>query len=272
MQNIKLNTGNSMPVIGFGTWEVVPDSAARQAVESALRVGYRLLDTAKVYGNEAGVGQAIRESNIKREEIFVTTKLWNEDQGYESTLEAIDDSLKRLQLDYADLYLIHWPQTGTRRESWRAMEQVHQSGKAKNVGVSNYTIRHLEELLSESTLVPAVNQVEFHPYIYADQKPLLEFCKAHGIVLEAYSPLSKGTRKSHGTIARIAKKHQKSEQQVTLRWCLQHGTVPLPRSTNPEHMKDNFDIFSFELDDEDMATLDGLSTGERVTWDPSDIR
>lgn len=265
---ILLNTKLEMPALGFGTWQITPDEAAEQAVATALKAGYRHIDTAKVYGNERGVGAAVRSCGIPREEIFVTTKLWASDQGYDSALAAIDRSLEQLGLEYVDLYLIHWPETGTRGDSWRAMEEIYTSGKAKSVGVSNYTIRHLEELLGASSLVPAVNQVEFHPFIYEQQKSLLAYCVEKGIVIEAYSPLAQHSRTTDPRIAQIAAQHGKTPSQVILRWCLQHGTAPLPRSANPGHIRENFDIFDFKLTPEDMDIMNDLSDGERVGTDP----
>jgi diketogulonate reductase-like aldo/keto reductase len=266
-----LNTNARIPAIGFGCWQITPDSAAEEAIKAALEIGYRHIDTAKIYGNEAGVGDGIRVAGVARQELFITTKLWNEDQGYDSGLEAIDESLGKLGLDYVDLYLVHWPRTGTRADAWRAMQEIYKSGKAKSVGVSNYTIRHLEELLGSGDLVPAVNQVEFHPYIYEQQKELLAFCKAHDIVVEAYSPLARHSREVDERILSIAEAVNRTPSQVILRWCLQHGTVPLPRSTNPEHIRENFEVFDFELSDADMDVMNGMSDGQRVTSDPEEI-
>lgn len=271
MQTLRLNTGAAIPAVGFGTWEISSDDAAQQAVVAALQAGYRLIDTAKIYGNEKGVGAAVQASGIPREEIFVTTKLWNDDQGYDSAFAALDTSLQNLGLEYVDLYLIHWPATRHRHDAWRAFEELQKSGKAKNIGVSNYTVDHLSQLLEQSSVVPAVNQVEFHPFIYEQQKKLLEFCGQHGIVVEAYSPLSRLADARSEAIERIAAQTGKSPQQVVLRWCVQHGTVPLPRSSNPEHIKSNLEIFDFELSKDDMEQLDTLSDGERVTWDPADM-
>jgi len=256
-----------MPQMGFGTWEITPDSAAESSVQAALTAGYRHIDTAKIYGNERGVGKAIRESGVPREDVFVTTKLWNSDHAFDSALHAIDESLAKLGLEYVDLYLVHWPQSDARDEAWRAMQEIYKSGKAKAVGVSNYSMRHLQELLDNTALVPHVNQVEFHPFIYQQQKELLEFCAQHSILVEAYSPLSRHAKTSHPEIERVAERVGKSPTQVILRWCIQHGTAPLPRSQNPEHIVENFSVFDFELNDDDMAALDGLSEGERVTTD-----
>ena len=201
--------------------------------------------------------------------MFVTTKLWNDDQGYDSTLKACQESLERLGLDYLDLYLIHWPATKRRHDSWRAFEKLYSEGTIKAAGVSNYTIDHLEELLAQSDFVPAVNQVEFHPFIFEQQHHLLEFCKSKEILIEAYSPLSCLNRMSCQAIHDIADRLNVSPQQVVLRWCIQQGTLPLPRSTNPEHIQANFEMFGFELSNEDMEELNNISDGDRVTWDPA---
>lgn len=267
-KSISLTYGGEMPTIGFGTWEITPSSTAQEAVAEALKVGYRHIDTAKIYGNEEGVGEAIHESGIPRDELFVTTKLWNSDQGYDSTFEALDASLERLGLEYVDLYLIHWPATKRRYDTWRAFEEIQSSGKAKAIGVSNFTIDHLEQLAGHSDKLPEVNQVEFHPFVYEQQNDLLAYCKERGIIFEAYSPLAQA-REIPEDVEEIARKYSKSWAQVFLRWCIQHGTVPLPRSQNPGHIKSNFDIFDFELDDEDMQKLNSMSDGERVTWDPA---
>lgn len=266
-----LKNGVKMPVIGFGTWEITPDEAAEKAVRTALQIGYRHIDTAKIYGNEAGVGKAVRESGIPREEIFVTTKLWNSDHDYDTAMGAIDESLERLGLDYVDLYLIHWPQAGTRDDAWRAMQDIYRADKARAVGVSNYTVRHLSELLGTADLPPMVNQVEFHPFIYDDQKELLDYCKVNDVIVEAYSPLARHSRAAQPEIEEIAARVGKSPSQVILRWCVQHGTAPLPRSRNPDHIRENFEIFDFELSASDMQVLDGLSDGERVSWNPESV-
>lgn len=267
-QSKSLLHDDSIPVIGFGTWELSPDEA-KESVRSALKVGYRLIDTARIYGNEEAVGEAILASGVPRKEIFVTTKLWNDDQGYDKAFEALEASLDRLGLEYVDLYLIHWPATKRRHDTWKAFEEIQASGKAEAVGVSNYTIEHLEQLFDQSGFTPAVNQVEFHPFIYDQQKELLEYCRNKKIVVEAYSPLARISSKSLPQVKAIADKHAKSEQKVFLRWCIQHGTVPLPRSKNPEHIRSNFEVFDFELDEEDMRQLNSISDGERVTWDPA---
>lgn len=270
MHTHDLYNGQKIPAIGFGTWEIEPNKTVA-AVEAAIDVGYRLIDTAKLYGNEKEVGAAVRQSAIAREEVFITTKLWNEDHGYDSTRRAFEDSLERLGLDYLDLYLIHWPATSRRADSWHAMNDLYNEGLVKAIGVSNFTVRHLEELKSDSQSIPMVNQVEFHPFIYEQQKELLNYCQLHNILIEAYSPLSRGVKNSNKVISDVAAKNGKTEAQIILRWCTQHGTVPLPRSINPEHSAENLAVFDFELNDDDMVALDHLSDGQRVTWDPEDM-
>jgi diketogulonate reductase-like aldo/keto reductase len=270
-KELKLNSGGEIPALGFGTWQLSPDEAY-ESVINAIKSGYRLIDTAKIYRNEEAVGQAIKDSNIARQDIFVTTKLWNSNQGYESTLKAFDDSLAKLGLDYLDLYLIHWPGEGKdkRHQSWRALCELKESGRIKHIGVSNFTITHLEQLLAFSNITPAVNQIEFHPFIYKEQKELLDFCHNKGIVFEAYSPLAQG-HLNDDILTLIAKKQGKSSSQVMLRWAVQKGTIPLPRSRNPSHIKENFEIFDFELSDKEMSHIDDLSNDDRQSWDPTNI-
>jgi diketogulonate reductase-like aldo/keto reductase len=268
MQYFNLNTGRKVPAIGFGTWQITPGEQTKQAVLTALEAGYRVIDTARIYGNEKGVGEALRESGIPREELFITTKLWNEDQGYDSALTACQRSLERLGLDYLDLYLIHWPATSRRHDAWRAFEKLLADDLIKAAGVSNYTVEHLKQLLERSELTPAVDQIEFHPYIYMQQRAVLEFCQTKDILIEAYSPLRRFGSDTPPEVSQIADRHGVSPQQVVLRWCIQQGTLPLPRSANPDHIGSNFDVFNFELTEEDMRAVNQLSDGERVTWDP----
>lgn len=257
-QILRLNTGASIPVIGFGTWRLSP-AEAREAVAVALDEGYRLIDTAKLYANEREIGAAVRASGLLRNQIFVTTKLWNSDQGYDSALRAFDASLERLGLDYVDLYLIHWPADDKRRrtDSWKALRDIYKGGRAKAIGVSNYMVEHLRELLDSSEIKPAVNQIQFHPFIYQQQKDLLDFCESEGIIFEAYSPLARGHLDDE-TLAERGAKYNKSPAQVMIRWALQHGTVPLPRSADEDHIRQNFDVFDFELTEEDMTALDHI--------------
>ncbi|HEU5004841.1 MAG TPA: aldo/keto reductase [Candidatus Saccharimonadales bacterium] len=257
---MKLNTGTQIPDIGFGTWQIEDGEAVIDAVSRAIDLGYRLIDTAKIYDNEKGVGRAIDGSDIPRDELFVTTKLWNGDQGYGTALDAFDQSLDRLALDFIDLYLIHWPGRDSKKrlDSWRALSEIYGSGRARAVGVSNFGVKHLEEILKNSKLTPAVNQIELHPFIYEQQRPVLDFCKQQGIVVEAYSPLARGGV-NHPTLSKIADIYHKSPAQIMLRWATQQGTVPLPKSETPRRIKENIQIFDFELSDKDMQQINNLS-------------
>lgn len=257
--HVQLNTGTSMPAIGFGTWQILLNGRTKNAVSEAIEMGYRLIDTARIYGNEKGVGRAVQSAKVPREELFITTKLWNADQGYDSAIDAFDESRARLGLDYIDLYLIHWPATERRHEAWRALEDIYNVGRAKAIGVSNYMVRHLEEVLKRSDIVPAVNQIEFHPFIYKQQQPVLEFCKAHNIAIEAYSPLAQARQMHNPVIGEIAIKHRKTHAQVMLRWAIQHGTVPIPKTTHQHRMKENITVFDFELSSHEMQQLNDLS-------------
>ncbi len=267
--HVTLHDGNTMPVLGLGMWQAGSGKQTRKAVATALEIGYRLFDTAKLYGNESDLGTAIRESGIPREEIFVMTKLWNNDQGYESGLRAFEKSRRELGLDYVDLYLIHWPVPGLRQESWKALLKIRDEGLARSIGVSNYTIRHLEELLRATPAPPAVNQVEFHPFLY--QKELLEFCVSKKIQLEAYSPLTRGHRLDHPVISQIAARHGRTPAQVLIRWSLQHGLVVIPKSIRPERIRENAAVFDFQLSPDDMKRLDSLDESSHVAWDPEDL-
>lgn len=266
---IRLNNGVEMPRFGLGVYLSAPGAEAYQAVKTALELGYRHIDTASLYGNEADVGRAIRDAGVPRDEVFVASKVWNADQGYERTLRSCRESLRLLGFERLDLYLIHWPRPETRRDTWRAMEKLAQEGLCRAVGVSNYTTRHLDELLADATIVPAVNQVEFHPFLY--QKALLEYCRGKGIVLEAYSPLTHGERLDDPRLASIAAKHGKSVAQVLIRWVLQHDMVVIPKSVHRKRLAENADVFDFALDAADMAALDAMNEDLRTCWDPSDL-
>ncbi len=266
---VRLNDGAQMPVLGLGVFQVPKGRVARETVRSALGVGYRLIDTAALYGNEQEVGKAVRDSGLSREEVFITTKLWNDDQGYESTLRAFERSRTALGVSSVDLYLIHWPVSDKRTESWRALLRLRREGKCRSVGVSNYTVSHLRELLETSDVVPAVNQVEFSPFLF--QRELLEFCRDHGIQLEAYAPLTKGRRFGDPTLGRVARSHGVTPAQVLIRWGLQHDVVEIPKSIQPERILENARALELELSPEEMATLDGLDEGFRTSWDPSRI-
>lgn len=267
---VRLNDGRYMPLLGFGTYQIADGGACRRAVSQALALGYRHVDTAALYGNESDIGRALREAAIPRERVFVTTKLWNSDQGYASALKAFDRSMARLALDYVDLYLIHWPEPGKRRDSWRALIEIRAQGRCRSIGVSNYTIAHLQELERESGVVPAVNQVEFSPFLY--QRKLLEYCHGKGIRLTAYCPLTRGDKLAHATIKAIADKHAKTGAQVLLRWGLQHEIVVIPKSARAARIEENARLYDFALDRDDMARLDALDEGYRTSWDPSRVR
>jgi diketogulonate reductase-like aldo/keto reductase len=266
---VKLRGGVEMPVLGLGVWQSAPGEETRRAVAEALAAGYRHVDTARAYRNEADVGAAVRESGVPRREVFVTTKLWNADHGYEKALRAIDTSLESLGMEQVDLYLVHWPVEGLRHDTWRAMERILADGKARAIGVSNYTARHLDELLSRSNEPPAVNQVEFSPFLH--QRELLEHCRRNGIQLEAYGPLVRGHKLDHPVLERIARKHGRTPAQVLLRWGIQHELVVIPKSVRPERIRENADLFGFALDREDLAALDGLDEGYRTSWDPTAV-
>ena len=261
----KLNNGVEIPVVGFGTWQTPDGDVARESVKTALEVGYRHIDTAAAYGNEVSVGQGIKESGVNRHDIFLTTKLWNDSHGYEATKKAIDLSLQKLDTDYLDLYLIHWPNPVAVREhwaelnaeSWQAMEEAVKAGKIRAIGISNFRKHHLDELLKTANIVPAVNQNYLNP---SDLQPdVLAANKEHDILNEAYSPLGTGDLLRNELVAEIAAAHNHSVPQVLLRWSLQHGFLPLPKSVHAEYIKSNTDIFDFELTDDEMKKLDGLS-------------
>ncbi|MGB8930471.1 MAG: aldo/keto reductase [Anaeromyxobacteraceae bacterium] len=265
---VTLRGGVEMPMLGLGVWQSAAGDETRSAVASALAAGYRHVDTARAYSNEKDVGAAIRESGIDRSQLFVTTKLWNTDHGYGRAIRALDKSLEFLGLEQVDLYLVHWPVEGLRRETWRAMEQLLADGKTRAIGVSNYTVRHLDELLAEAKVPPSVNQVEFHPFL--NQRALLEYCQRHAIQLEAYGPLVRGQRMAHPVLKRIAARHRRTAAQVLLRWGLQHGLVVIPKSVHAERIRENSDLYGFALDAGDMDALDHLDEGLRTCWDPTD--
>ncbi len=265
---VKLNAGVEIPWLGLGVWQSGKGSETYDAVRAALDAGYRHIDTAKIYGNERDVGRAVKDSGIERDEIFVTTKLWNADQGYDAAMRACTRSLEALGVAYVDLYLIHWPQP-ERHESWRALVALQREGKCRAIGVSNFTITHLRQLMDTSPVIPAVNQVELHPFLY--QKELLEFCAAQHVQLEAYSPLTHGKRLDHPVVVGIAAKHRRSPAQVLIRWCLEHDVVVIPKSVKAERIVENSRVFDFALDADDMGALDGLDEGLRTCWDPSDV-
>lgn len=262
---LTLRSGTSIPRVGLGVWQ--SGGATKKAVLAALAVGYRHIDTAAVYGNEAIVGAAIAESGIPREQIFVTTKLWNADHGYDKALHAFEASLRRLKLDYVDLYLIHWPVPALRLESWRAFEQLFADKRARAIGVSNYLEPHLRELTSAAKVLPAVNQIELSPFL--QRTATVALCSELGIALEAYSPLTHGKRLDHPVLLDIAGQMQRSPAQVLLGWGLQRGFIVLPKSVKPERIAENAALFDFSLDAATMARLDSLEEGLVTGWDPA---
>lgn len=280
---IELNDGYAIPRLGLGVWLIASGHHCESAVRAALDAGYRHIDTAAFYGNETSVGNAIRDSNIAREKIYVTTKLWNSAHG--DPAQALDRSLGKLKMDYVDLYLIHYP-VPERLRSWHVLERLRAGGKVRSIGVSNFTIRHLTELLARTETVPAVNQVELHPYLY--QRELLEYCRENHIVVEAYSPLTHGQRLGDPKLVAIAKKYPsagrpkgvgpapaasaKSAAQILIRWALQHGLVVLPKSANHQRIVEDADVFDFAISSEDMRALDGFNENLRTCWDPTGAR
>ncbi|MFF9853859.1 aldo/keto reductase [Streptomyces litmocidini] len=267
---VTLNNGVEIPQLGFGVFQV-PDDETTAAVTAALEAGYRSIDTAAIYGNETGVGRALAASGLPREELFVTTKLWNADQGYDSTLRAFDDSLAKLGLDHVDLYLIHWPAPARDlyRDSWRALERLAGEGRVRAVGVSNFQPAHLRRLMDGTALTPAVNQVELHPGL--QQAELRAFHAAHGIATEAWSPLAQGAVLGDPAVAAIAARYGKSPAQVVIRWHLQLGNVVIPKSVTPARIRENFDVFDFALTDEEMQAVASLDRGLRTGPHPDEL-
>lgn len=264
---IALNNGVKMPVLGLGVYQMT-DEEAHQAVSQALEIGYRHIDTAAYYRNEKGVGRAVRESGLPREDIFVTTKLWHTDNGFREALAACERSLEALDMDHVDLYLVHWPK-GDRLGAWKAMERILDEGKARAVGVSNFLVRHLDDIGAISSLVPSIDQVEFSPFLY--QKDLLSYCRDRGIVLEAYSPLTRGRRLGDPRLQALARSYGRSPAQMLIRWVLQKGMVAIPKSTDPRRMRENAGVFDFEISAEDEAEMDSFDEGFHTTWNPQDI-
>ena len=264
-----LNNGLKMPWLGFGVFQINDGQEVEDSVKHALEFGYRSIDTATVYKNERGVGKAIRESGVPREDIFLTTKVWNDDQRGKRTLAAFEESLERLDTEYVDLYLVHWPVKGFYKDTWQEMEKIYQSGRAKAIGVSNFLVHHLEDLLRISQIVPSVNQVEFHPFLV--QPDVLKFCQSHKIQVEAWSPLMQGKIVTEQSVQKLAEKYQKTPAQIVLRWDLQHKVVTIPKSTHAYRIAENAQIFDFELSQAGMDILDALDEGKRVGPDPDNF-
>ncbi|CAM4100325.1 aldo/keto reductase [Zobellia nedashkovskayae] len=269
--SFRLNNGVEMPYFGLGTYLADNDQEVIDAVKNALNTGYRHIDTAAAYKNEEGVGKGIRESNVAREEVFLVSKLWNADQGYESTLKAFEESLERLGVDYLDLYLIHWPVAGKYKDTWRAIEKLYREKKIRAIGVSNFLQHHLEDLLETAEVVPMVNQMEFHPYLV--QQDLIDFCNSKGIQYESWSPFMHGRLfdgKSE-VFSELTNKYNKSIAQIVLRYNLQKGIVVIPKTVHENRIKSNADIFDFELSEADISCLDSLDKGERTGPDPDNF-
>ena len=263
-----LNNGVKMPWLGFGVWKVQDGDEVKNAVRTAIETGYRSIDTAAVYGNEVGVGEAIRESGIDRDQIFLTTKVWNSNQGYETTLKAFDESIKKLGVDTLDLYLVHWPVKGKFVETWKALEKLYRDGYVRAIGVCNFQTHHLEELRKESEITPVVNQVEFHPLL--TQRELLSYCREHNIQLEAWSPLMQGNL-DLPLLQELAQKYGKSPAQIVLRWDLDQQVVTIPKSITPERIRQNSEVFDFKLEEQDIERINALNQNKRFGADPDNF-
>ncbi|MFJ7934733.1 aldo/keto reductase [Sporosarcina sp. NPDC096371] len=264
-----LHNGVEMPWLGLGVFKVEEGQELVNAVKGAIEHGYRSIDTAAIYGNEAGVGQGIHEAKVAREELFITSKVWNSELGYEATIAAYEESLTKLGLDYLDLYLIHWPVAGKYKEAWRALETLYKKGRVKAIGVSNFQIHHLEDLLKDAEIRPMVNQVEYHPRL--TQKELQAFCQQHAIQLEAWSPLMQGQLLDNTELQEIADKYGKSVAQIILRWDIQNGVVTIPKSTKAHRIAENATVFDFELTAEDIERINNLNQNHRVGPDPDNF-
>lgn len=256
-----------MPRLGFGTWKL-KGMKAINPVKWALDAGYRSIDTATLYGNEKYVGKALKERDIPRKDLFITTKVWDSDLGYKKTFKAFEKSLQNLDLEYIDLYLIHWPRK-LRNESWKAMEELYKEGKIKAIGVANFATSHLQELISRFEIIPAVNQFELHPFLYNERRDLIKFCKDNNIQVEAYSPLTHGKKLNHSTIKAIAAKYEKTSAQIFIRWGLQHDFVVIPKSGSKNHIQENSDVFDFQISESDMKEIDTIQENFRLLYDTS---
>ncbi|WP_404431664.1 aldo/keto reductase [Sutcliffiella horikoshii] len=264
-----LHNGVEMPWFGLGVFKVEEGQEVESSVKMAIHAGYKSIDTAAIYKNEEGVGKGIRESDIPREELFITTKVWNADQGYESTLKAFDESMEKLGLEYLDLYLVHWPVKEKYVDTWKALEKLYKDGRVRAIGVSNFQIHHLQDILDVAEVKPMVNQVEYHPKL--SQVELLNFCKENGIQMEAWSPLMQGQLLDNEVLKEIADAHNKSVAQVILRWDLQNGVVTIPKSVKEHRIKENADIFDFELSADEMQKIHALNEDKRVGPDPDNF-
>ena len=263
---VALSDGNSMPLLGLGVWDAKSGKETYDAVIHALSKGYRHIDTAEMYGNEKDVGSAVIDSGIAREEIFITTKLWDSGLGYDHALNAFDVSLKKLNLEYIDLYLIHWPEKGSRREIWSALERIKKEGRSLSIGVSNFAPKHLNEILINANFTPAVNQIEMSPFLH--QQEISSFCKKGNIHLTGYCPLARGTRFNNPVLCRVAEETNKTAAQVMIRWAIQNGNTVIPKSVRPKRIEENADVFDFELREDQIKILDELEEGLRFCPDP----
>ncbi|UED80440.1 aldo/keto reductase [Lysinibacillus sp. CD3-6] len=271
MGNVTLNNGLEMPLVGYGVFRVPDGDDLAEAVKTAIAKGYRSIDTAQVYRNEESVGRGIRaaieEGLVSRDELFITSKVWNDGLSYEETLAAYDSSLEKLGLDYLDLYLIHWPGLDTNYiDSYKALEKIYQDGRVRSIGVSNFHVHHLELLLKETTVIPVINQIEFHPHL--TQEEVRHFCKENGIQVEAWSPLMNGSLLEEELIQQLASKYSKTPAQIVLRYDVQHDVVTIPKTMTPARMTENLHVFDFALTDEEMAQLDAMNDGLRCGPDP----
>ncbi|MGM0852093.1 MAG: aldo/keto reductase [Bacillota bacterium] len=264
-----LHNGIEIPYVGLGVYQMKDPSETVQAVRTAIESGYRSIDTAAIYDNEESVGQGVKEGGVVREELFITSKVWNSDQGYDTTLKAFENSLKKLDMDYLDLYLIHWPVEGKYNDTWRALERLYSEGLVKSIGVSNFHEHHLEDLMKNSNEKPVLNQIELHPRL--NQEKTREFCASHNIAVEAWSPIAQGRVLDEPTLNHIAEKHEKSAAQVSLRWHLQNDVIIIPKSVHDNRIKENADLFNFELSLEEMNQINGLNLDERFGPDPDNF-
>jgi diketogulonate reductase-like aldo/keto reductase len=266
---VPLHNGVRMPYFGLGVFQIRDGEAVQKAMLHALSEGYRLFDTAAAYGNERGVGEALRESGLPRGEVFITTKVWNSDQGFDKTLRAFDASMEKLGIEQLDLYLIHWPVKGKFVDTWKALERLYSEGRTRAIGVSNFLQHHLEELMARSPQIPMINQLEFHPYLL--QQPLLDFCRTYNIRHEAWSPLMKGRVAGIAELQTIGRKYGKEPAQVALRWCLQKGVVVIPKSSHADRISSNALVFDFQLSSDDIEAIDGLDRHTRLGPDPDNF-
>jgi diketogulonate reductase-like aldo/keto reductase len=266
---VKLNNGILMPALGLGVYAPEQQQEVGRAVEAALSVGYRLIDAASIYGNEKEVGEALLQGGVPRNEIFVTSKVWIDDMGYDPTLRAFEKSMKDLSLDYMDLYLIHWPKDQHRKDTWKALESLYDQGVVKSIGVSNYYQKHLEELFVYANVCPAINQIELSPFCYLPEE--LAFCKQNNIQVEGYAPVVRGQKKEHPVLVDIARKYGKSTYQILIRWVIEQGAVTIPKSIHKDRMIENAEVFDFSLDEDDLARMAMLYDNTRVAWDPRDF-